>query len=225
MNESYPIDRKEVLNYLHCKTEDETTKILIDGCIEKLSAVKPRFVYGTFKIGCIKENCVELVNTGLKLSGSDIVRHLENCREVILTAATLGEEADRMIRRAQITDMAEAVVLDCCASVFIESVCEVKEAAFRKAAAEKNEYITSRFSPGYGDLPLNLQKDFLEVLFAGKKIGLNATNENLLVPTKSVTAVIGRSNVPVRGTLAGCEHCVLKGKCEFRKSNTFCFEK
>ena len=67
------------------------------------------------------------------------------------------------------------------------------------------------------------QKDFLAVLEAGKRIGLSASAENLLIPRKSVTAVLGLADYPVTGALAGCRTCALRGKCEFRRRGTTCF--
>ena len=48
-----------------------------------------------------------------------------------------------------------------------------------------------RFSPGYGDFPLEYQRELLGVLDAAKRIGLTLTDSLLMAPSKSVTAVIG----------------------------------
>ncbi len=49
-----------------------------------------------------------------------------------------------------------------------------------------------RFSPGYGDCPLSAQRSIVNsVLNATRLIGLTVTPTSLLIPTKSVTAVIG----------------------------------
>jgi hypothetical protein len=225
MNENYPIDRKTVLNFLHCKEEDANTKELIDSCISLIEkSAKPRYVFRRFKIEETNSSEIKISNTNVFLTGSDILRHLENCTDAVFLAATIGSDADSLIRTSQVTDIAKAVVLDCCASAMIESVCCFAEGELRKAATQKGEFLTSRFSPGYGNLPLSLQKDFLAVLDAQRKIGLSATADNLLVPNKSVTAVLGLSDRPVFGALAGCKTCALKGKCEFRKNGTTCFE-
>jgi 5-methyltetrahydrofolate--homocysteine methyltransferase len=134
--------------------------------------------------------------------------------------ATLGAEIDKLIRISQISDMAKAVVLDSFSSVAIEQVCSKVD----ELLAEKYEgmNMTFRFSPGYGDYPIELQKDFLRILDAPRKIGLT-TNENyLLMPTKSVTAVLGLSKSPIERKKRGCAICNMRGKCQFRRNGEHC---
>ncbi len=224
MSDYYEIDRAEVLRYLHCEEEDESTHALIDRCMAEIQhAAKPRTVYRIFSVAQVHPDAVSFAGTGLQIPGSDLCRHLRGCHGAVLFAATLGEGVDRCIRTAQITDMARAVVLDCCASAMVESVCSAAEGELRAEAVLRGEFLTARFSPGYGDVPLMVQRDFLAVLEAGKRIGLSASAENLLIPRKSVTAVMGIANHPVSGALAGCKTCALRGKCEFRRRGTTCF--
>ena len=224
MNEEYEIDRAEVLRYLHCGAEDGPTRALIDRCLAEVrQAARPRTVYRVFELESTGPEFVSFAGAELKIPGSDLQRHLKGCRRAVLLAATLGEGVDRAIRTAQVVDMARAVVLDCCASAMVESVCDAEEGRLRGEAVLRGEFLTPRFSPGYGDVPLAVQKSFLSVLEAGKRIGLSASAENLLVPRKSVTAVLGIADHPVTGALAGCKTCALRGKCEFRRRGTTCF--
>ena len=155
----------------------------------------------------------------LRLEGKSIKRHLSGCQKIVVMGATLGAGADHLIRRLQITDMTEAVIADCGASVLIEQVCD----AFQKTINDAVDgYTTSRFSPGYGDFPIEVQPDMIRYIDGQRKIGLNVTSNNLLVPRKSVTAVIGVSDRPVRGSLATCAECVLRDKCDLRKEGKFC---
>lgn len=43
-----------------------------------------------------------------------------------------------------------------------------------------------------------------------------------MIPRKSITAVLGISDHPVKGKLATCNECVLRDKCELRKEGGFC---
>ena len=83
-------------------------------------------------------------------------------------------------------------------------------------------YTTWRFSPGYGDYPIELQSDFLRLLDAPRKIGLCTNNNSILTPTKSVTAVMGLSENPVDRKRRGCQSCNLAKTCKFRKAGTHC---
>jgi hypothetical protein len=121
------------------------------------------------------------------LQGEDIQNHVAGCNEILLLAATVGLPADELIRQTETFDMAGAVVLDALASAAVEQVCDMAEAAIK----EKHGKITARFSPGYGDFPLEAQRELLTFLNVKKKIGLYANESNLLIPRKSITAVIG----------------------------------
>ncbi|MCL2638620.1 MAG: hypothetical protein FWD48_09655 [Oscillospiraceae bacterium] len=141
------------------------------------SVITPRYVWKTADINCTF------------LQGSDIKKHVENCDKIIVLAATLGLQVDELIRQTEAADMAGAVVLDALASAAIEQVCD--EAMKKIQLSTVNCQLSTRFSPGYGDFPLEVQGELLALLGAKKKIGLYVNESNLLIPRKSVTAVIG----------------------------------
>lgn len=154
------------------------------------------------------------------IKGNDVKAHLDGCEKAVIMCATLGADIDRLIRVNQISDMAKAVVADSLASVAIEQVCNT----FDKIIAEKYDgwYMTFRFSPGYGDYPIEMQKYFLQSLDAPRKIGL-CTNDNfLLTPTKSVTAVLGLSKNPIEKKKRGCAICNMREVCKFRRNGMHC---
>ena len=113
--------------------------------------------------------------------------------------------------------MARAVVMQAAAAALIEEVCDRNFESWRKEYEEKGLYLRPRFSPGYGDFPLSVQKDLLGGLEAGKRLGITLTEGGLMMPSKSVTAVIGIS--PVKGfcRTEGCEACEKKD-CPYRRS-------
>lgn len=154
------------------------------------------------------------------LTGADIRRHLIGCSDCVLLCATLGSEVDTLIRRTQITDMAKALWLDAAASAAIEQVCDEVQ---QQIASELGQSLTSRFSCGYGDLPLSAQKHFLSHLDAGRKIGLHLSPSGMLIPIKSVTAVIGilpeGAAVPHSDS---CSICNLRENCQLRRKGVFC---
>ena len=154
------------------------------------------------------------------LQGEDIKNHLDGCDRVIIMCATIGAEADRIIRISQISDMARAVVLDSFASVAVEQVCS----KFDELIAEKykGDYQTFRFSQGCGDYPIELQKSIISMLDAPRKIGLTVNENCLLIPTKSVTAVMGLSKTPVDRKKRGCAVCNMKDRCKFRRNGEHC---
>jgi 5-methyltetrahydrofolate--homocysteine methyltransferase len=147
------------------------------------SVITPRYVWKKFP---------SAQGWGGLLQGNDIKKHIENCDEVIIFAATLGLQVDELIRQTEASDMAGAVVLDALASAAIEQLCDEIESEIHGKYAQKAAAASRRrYSPGYGDFPLDVQGELLAALDAKKTIGLYVNKNNLLIPRKSVTAVIG----------------------------------
>lgn len=170
---------------------------------------RPLYVYREF------EDCAFF-------SGKDIRRHLEGCHTIILLAATLGAGVDAAIRKASYRDVSLQLYIDACASTLIEELCDTVEADLRMKAAEGGEYLTGRFSPGYGDLPIECQRDFVNSLDAVRRIGLSVSGSGVLIPSKSVTAVMGMSAVPQKGVSGGCGSCGIRDTCYLRRRGTPC---
>lgn len=142
-------------------------------------------------------------------------------REVVF-AATLGASVDKLISRYQVTNMADAVMLDALASAMIEQVVDKVDNAVDIATKKQDTcgkvVFGKRFSPGYGDFPLEAQKEILEFLDAPKQIGLTLTSGNMLSPVKSVTAIVRRSDGEGENEPRGsCDTCDIKQTCRFRK--------
>ena len=107
-------------------------------------------------------------------------------------------------------------------SVLVEQAADAAEAELRQWAAEQDKYLTGRFSPGYGDWPIGVQPLVAAALDTARRAGLCVTENDLMTPRKSVTALLGLSDHPVKGRLAGCGHCVLNTRCEYRKRGITC---
>jgi len=217
------IDEAEAARYLGCQVNPVPSdiKIRIAKASELImNTAIPRYVYHIFTI--LPENGYELSGTNFSLMGNDIKKHLEGCHACVLMAATIGNEIDQLIRKTQITDMAQAVVLDTCASAAIENVCDNIEMEIMTALLKDNLYITNRFSPGYGDMPLALQKDFCQILDTSRKMGLSVSEGGIMTPFKSVTAVIGISHQKQQKHAGGCPTCSLQDTCAFKKGGQTC---
>lgn len=208
------LDSAQALRYMGCFTKpDEATTALLQKAEKALrTAAQPRAVW----LECA------LADLPLQNAGQDLGRHLRDCEKAVLLAVTLGAGADRLLQRYSATDMPMAVVADAAASTLIEQVCDTIENELRREYAEKNAFITGRYSPGYGDCPLSLQGVFADYLDTARKIGLTVGNSGLLLPRKSVTAILGVSQKPVMGYRAGCAHCVLQKTCQYRKRGVSC---
>ncbi len=216
------LDRAEAFRYMGHKGGEipENITALADECEERLlKNAAPKFVWRVFDIEKTAEG-VLVKGTPLVLKGRSIASHLRVCEKCVLMAATLGTSADAVIRGYESGEMEKAVIADCLASAAIEQVCDLAEAEIQTALS--GMHFTWRFSPGYGDLPLDIQSDFLNVLNAQKRIGLTATENLILVPRKSVTAILGVSENKLPKGRRGCAACNLKETCAFRKSGKHC---
>lgn len=216
------IDRSEALRYLAFKGQEipPETDAYMDECESRiLKIITPKFLFKYFPVvRC--EDTLSLDGTRLVLEGKDIRSHLEGCTGAVLMAATVGSGTDMLLRQLMIEDMAKAVIADAFMSACIEQVCNEGENIIKNDLAGK--YFTWRFSPGYGDFPLDVQKKLLDVLDAPKRIGLCVMDSGLLTPVKSVTAVIGVSDAPLPRRVRGCAGCDLRDTCIYRKKGIHC---
>lgn len=214
------IDKQEALRYLGCQAEQPPAelRLLTDwACQELMERTRPRAVWRRFKL-----EGPRIAGTTLCLEGQDIMDHLRGCHEVILMAATLGREVEELLLRSQVRDLAKAVTLDCCASAAIESVCNDLEEELRQMAEGEGLSLTGRFSPGYGDLPLAQQGQVCALLDVQRQIGLTLTSSGLMVPRKSVTAILGLSKSAVPTQKHSCDRCSLRDTCLLRKGGRSC---
>ena len=149
--------------------------------------------------------------------GNDMHRLLENCDEAILMAATLGAQSERLLLRYQARSSADALIMDAVLSAAIEAVCDQQEQLLRKAYLESGKHLTDRFSPGYGDMPLEQCKEICAVLDTEKRIGLTVSRSGIMIPRKSVTAIIGISRYEQPRRPSPCAVCAMRNTCALRK--------
>lgn len=211
----------EVLRYMGCPPDkaDPATRALAEACAaEMLGAVKPRWAYRVFDL-TMEEDGVRL-SCGLLLPGQDLKRHLALCRRAALFCATLSAGADALIRKAESGDMARALALDCCATAAVEEVCDQIEGELQGMFPGCS--FPFRYSPGYGDLPLSLQNELLTLLDAPRRVGLTASASHILIPRKSVTAILGIADGEIQKSIRSCLGCPAHASCQYRKSGGHC---
>ena len=210
------VDRKETLRYLGYRGQnpDIQTEELINEVSEELEQNSlPKSVYREYDCS-IAGNLVQV--GPLTVNSSHLSRNLQGCEKVVILAATIGRCADLMIKKYSVTNMAKAAVVQAAGASAIENYVDEVEAEVRKSAEERGLYLRPRFSPGYGDFPLEYQKEVFQLLECSKRIGVTLTAGNLMMPTKSVTAVIGLTTQKQKSChQKNCSSCE-KTDCEFR---------
>lgn len=210
------ISRKEILRYLgYGKQESEEPVMeLVEECVSELFKAEA-FKYGYREYPLTVSG--QTINAGcFQTESKSLARNLLDCNAVIVFAATLGIGVDILIQKNSRLQMSKAVVLQAVAAAMIEAGCDEVNQALKEEYEQKSLYLRPRFSPGYGDFPLECQKSLLMALEAGKRIGITLTDSLLMAPSKSVTAVIGVSEIPRFCSIKGCELCD-KADCIYRR--------
>ena len=207
---------REVLHFLGWRGTPVDAPLLAqirDLCDLAVREVRPRKAERRFPLAPDGS----LAGTSMTPKGNDVRAMLAPCREAVLLAATLGAESEQLLLRMQAKDAAQALLLDAVLSAAIEAVLDAREEALRRELAAQGRYLTDRFSPGYGDMPLAQMREICEVLGAQRAIGLTVSAGGVMIPRKSVTAVMGVSDVPVARRPAGCEGCAARETCALRR--------
>ena len=214
------LNMNEILKYLGFRGQELTEDIAkqLRRCTDEvLQAATPRLTYRQVPL---EDGAV----LGVTFAGKDIPTMLAPCEEVVLFGATLGPGVERLMMRYEVTNAADAVIMDACASTAIENICNNFESDMRAEIEAGGRYLTDRFSPGYGDLPISEQPKFFALLDMTRRVGVSLTPTTIMVPRKSVTAIMGIARTPQPHRPPDCEHCLMLRNCPFRKAGRRCRE-
>lgn len=238
-----PVNRREILRYMRCTDAGDTFDDLLDACLAELL---PQLVYKVcWRVSevtrtvptrenppqacdCLQASTQPLGETLLHLGfmqtdSQGLCRNLQGCDKVILFAATVGLAPDRLIARYGRLSPTKALCMQAIGAERIESLCDAFCDELAADYAAEGYQLRPRFSPGYGDFPLDAQKAFFQALDCHRKIGLSLNDSLLMSPSKSVTALIGLLPQAVQTAdaearpHAGCASCA-KTDCLFRQA-------
>lgn len=217
------VDVHEAYRYMGCRGAiDENTEKELKSASQLIEEhARPLFIKKICNID--RSNGLSLTGTCLKLEGKAIDALLHDCEICAIFCATVGNDIEALIRKWQLKDLAFAAMLDACASSAIESLCDTVEKELADEYGAQGLFLSDRFSPGYGDLPLSIQPDFCAVLDTSRKIGVSVSESGIMIPRKSVTAIIGISKNPQKHFNTGCSNCGLTNTCKFRENGVTCY--
>ena len=207
--------RHETLRYLGLGSAepDEKTLEMVNRAIALLSErCRPK---NTSRIVEISAGTEEIrLEGGAVIYSESIARVMSGCSRMLVFGATLGTEADILIRRETAVNIAMGAVMQAAAAAYIEEYCDELQTELNERFSAVGEPLGDRFSPGYGDFALEYQRELFRILDCHRKIGLTLTDNYIMIPSKSVTAVI-----PIGGSCGkqlGCS-CCEKTDCQYRK--------
>lgn len=208
--EAPPVCVNEVLRYAGCKGADAELLELAEWGIKELENKLTYMV-------CYRLLPVEIkngvCNFGVfSLSSRDLCKNLKSSKSAVVFAATLGTNIDRLISKYSSLSPSKALMLQAVGAERIEALCDM----FCEDISQQLDCsFGPRFSPGYGDLSLDAQREIFGVLQCHKHIGLTLNDYLTMSPSKSVTAFIGVRNGDYKHVKNKCETCE-KADCKYR---------
>ncbi len=181
---SVAVDKSEVLRYMRSPSNDRVMR-LIEECIGEVGEILSASV-------CYDEYPVEInvgeVDLGFcKIESLDLAKNLAGCKRAIVFVATVGMGVDRLINKYSILSPSRSLCIGAIGNERVEALCDIFCAELKK----KYQNIRPRYSAGYGDLPLSMQRDIFNALSCTKNIGVSLSDSLLMTPQKSVTAIVG----------------------------------
>lgn len=180
-----PVDKGEVLRYCGAKSADGELSAVLDECIaETERALSPKLCYCEYPLSVDNSE----IDLGFcRVVSRDLLKNLSGCDKIVVFVATVGISVDRLIMKYNSISPSKALCISAVGSERIEALCD----AFCSDLEEKYGSVRPRFSAGYGDLDLSLQRDIFNALGCAKNIGVSLGESLLMTPVKSVTAIVG----------------------------------
>lgn len=178
---SLPADENEILRYAGAGRDSLP---LVEECLEEVKDVLSYKVCYCILPVSVEE---ELCRIGrLEASSKSLARALRDCNEAVIFAATVGVGLDRLLARYSRLAPSRALILQAIGAERVEALCDAFVSEMSAIVP-----LRPRFSPGYGDLPLDIQRRIVGLLDCPRRIGLCLNDSLVMSPSKSVTAIAG----------------------------------
>lgn len=225
------VDLDLALIYSGCKKpfQNELVKKMDQLHEELQSSVMPKNYWRLFDLEFL-DNKVALKGTSIVLEGELAAKRLQECKQVVFMAGTLSIGFDQKLASKSLVNASDALLFDSLGSSAIESVMDQIEQEIQQDLPDIR--LLPRFSCGYGDLPLKLQKDLFREFDLSRKCGIYLSDSLMMNPTKSITAFAGVKNQMIMDCCSmetkiskqknhNCDECTMKSKCEYSKTISY----
>ncbi|MBQ6937591.1 MAG: hypothetical protein IJN36_03660 [Clostridia bacterium] len=208
--EKPPLCKKEILRYAMCREESEQVLSLLSSCIKE---AEDRLCYKVcYCIVPVKiaENTCDF--GAICVKSEKLAKNLSGCEKAVLFSATVGAHIDRLIDRYSRIMPSRSLMMQAIGTERIEALCD---AFCEDIKRETKMSLCPRFSPGYGDLEIFVQREIFSLLDPPKRIGVCLNDSMLMSPSKSVTAFVGVKKGGAEEKSNKCKNCNKKD-CSFR---------
>lgn len=210
------IDEKETRRYAGLiKAADFPEQLIRAACDEARLLVQPKGIWQLYdyhqQAGRIE------APFPYTLTGNKIIAYLKEAKKIAVLAVTIGEALENSISEHFAKgNYTYALLLDAAGTTAVEMAADQLSKAVEQQANKLGFTTLARFSPGYGDWNITEQPQVLK-LADGQAAGIAVTDSCMLVPRKSVTAVIGfisarKSASPKEVRCPGCaqQNCLAR---------------
>ena len=180
------VNVNEILRYARCaESNTEVLSLLNEVLLEAEKVLIYRAAYVILPLTADGDDC----NIGgISFKSKNLSKILHGCDKAIVFAATVGVGLDRLITKYSKTSPTKALMLQAIGAERVEALCDALEDGIK---SETDVALTHRFSPGYGDLSLQYQREISNLLELHKSIGAYLNDSLLFTPSKTVTAIVG----------------------------------
>ena len=173
------VEKSEIYKYLFIDKETKEMDEIINECLlECREQLSFKVTFDEYNVS-INDNEIDFGFA--KTKSNSLVKYINKREKVVIFVATIGHKMDRLIAKYSKLAPSKALVMQAIGTAYIEALCD----CFNMEVSNN----TRRFSPGYGDLSLEFQKDIFKVL-STDKIGVSLNNSLLMSPSKTVSAII-----------------------------------
>jgi hypothetical protein len=202
------INQKETRRYAGLMKATFDEDMIASACLEARLLAKPQGIWQIYDYDA--KNQIVLGKPSFTIKGGKIGFHLAGAEKVILLAVTVGEDIENTVtKHFNEGHYAFSMLLDAAATTAVEQIADAMEKTIQPKAEAQGYNMRWRFSPGYGDWPIEQQPELIR-LSQATTIGISLTESMMLIPRKSITAIIGliRENPDCRKDLPhGCAAC------------------
>ena len=153
---------------------------------------EPMGIYTRLEIKSCREKAVLFNGSDFILESRQVSRLLDGCTEAVLFMVTIGGRLElELINLLDEKETTRAFILDAIGSETADAVADQMHWHYLKEIAEaEGMEVTPRFSPGYGDWLITVQSSIHKAC-NGSAIGISVTESSIMIPRKSVSAVVG----------------------------------
>ncbi|MDD5893640.1 MAG: hypothetical protein PUC67_04770 [Coriobacteriaceae bacterium] len=223
MTSACKVDRALVLHLLGCTGASLGSGLdeRLDAAVERCERIaQPKSAWRLFKTRASRD-CIEVVGTSPALAGSRACEQLAGSRGVALLVCTLGDAFDREQGDAAQLAVLDQLMLDAAASSLVQVLARSCRAEIARAATSRGLFAGAFLEPGCSGIPLDVQPGLLRALDAQRMLGVSCTAYGNMVPSKSLTAIVGLFDEE-HADNSGCENCSFSTYCELKKRGVSC---